>query len=753
MRQVSRCRLEGSTRAVLAATLIAVGGTTAVSVVPAVGQWPVYAAEEGPDDGPAAPAEHEFRQKTVDGQTLPRHAYAIAAAQAAEISSTGDTWQPLGPTNIGGRVTSLALDPTHADTVYAAAASGGLWVSRDAGATFGPAWPADATQAIGAVATGADGAVYAGTGEVNPGGGSLTYTGTGVYRSRDGGQTWQQLGLADSGAVGAIRVDPADPQRIFVAAAGSLFNPGGERGVYRSTDGGLSWTRVLAGASEFTGATEVFLDPHNSQRLYAVLWDHRREPDKRTYGGVGSGIFRSEDGGTTWERLGNGLPAAGPDVGRIGLGIAESDPRQMYAIVNQTSGHFAGFYGSTDGGDSWARLPDNENLAKSQSSYGWWFGKVWVDPTDARHVHVAGIALLTTRNAGRSWTLEEDAIHADQHAMEWDRSHGERVYLGNDGGVYRSDAAGDRGWVPATYQPWTQLYSGAITSQDTSRVSGGTQDNGSLRSWGKKGPFNVYFGGDGEENLISPLDENVVYACYQYGNCAWSTNGGDKMTPFGPTVKARANWFTPVQFDPGDPQIMYYGGNRLNRSTDGGRTWTAVSPDLTGGPSRDNYPFGTITTVAPASDGQTVYVGTDDGRVWVTTDLGATWTMLLSGQPWVTRIAVSPTSPGTAWVTLSGYRSGSPLPHVLHTTDFGASWADLTGNLPQAPVNDVVLGAGAALYVATDQAVFVSPAGDGQWLRLGTGLPVVPVDDIEYDASHRRLVAATFGRGFYQLTV
>lgn len=319
--------------------------------------------------------------------------------------------------------------------------------------------------------------------------------------------------------------------------------------------------------------------------------------------------------------------------------------------------------------------------------------------------------------------------------------------------MYRSDADGDSGWVKATYQPWNQFYSAAITPQDASRVSGGAQDNGSLLSWGSRRGFNEYFGGDGEENLINPLDKNVVYACFQYGNCARSTDGGDTMTALGAVTKNRANWFTPVQFDPNDPRIMYYGANRLNRSTDGGRTWTAISPDLTGGPSRDNYPFVTITTVAAATDGQTVYVGTDDGRVWVTRNLGQTWTLLLSGQPWVTRIAVSPASAATAWVTLSGYRSGSQLPYLMRTTDYGASWIDLTGNLPQAPVNDVVLGDGSTLYAATDQSVFVSPAGDGQWLRLGTGLPLVPVPDLEYDASHRRLVVATFGRGFYELGV
>ena len=740
-------------RSVALSSVVALTAATAGVLVPALAPVAAHAEEAAPLRGPAAPAEHEFLQKTLRGQTLPRHAYATAATEALAVDTTGAAWHSLGPANIGGRVTSLAVDPAHPDTLFAAAASGGVWVSRDAGLTFSPAWPQDATQAIGAVATAPDGTVYAGTGEVNPGGGSLTYTGTGLYRSRDGGRSWDHLGLADSGAIGAITIDPADPRRIFVAAAGSLFNAGGDRGVYASVDGGATWTRVLTGATEWTGATEVFLDPRDARRLYAVMWDHRREPDRRTYGGVGSGVYRSVDGGASWQLLANGLPGAAAGVGRIGLGIAASDPDRLYAIVNQTSGPFEGFYGSTDGGDSWTRLPDSEDLAESQSSFGWWFGKVWVDPANANHVHVAGVALLTTRNAGRTWTFEDDDIHVDQHAMVWDARYRDRVYLGNDGGVYRSDVDGDGAWVKATHQPWMQFYSAAITPQDTSRISAGAQDNGSLRSWGSRQGYNVYFGGDGEENLINPLDRNLVYACFQYGNCARSTNGGDTMAAIGATTKNRANWFTPLQFDPTDPRIMYYGGNRLNRSTDGGLTWTVLSPDITGGPSRDNYPFGTITTVAAATDAQTVYVGTDDGRVWVTRDLGRTWTLLLSGQPWVTRVAVSPTSPGTAWVTLSGYRAGSSLPHVLATTDYGATWTDLTGNLPQAPVNDIVLGDGGTLYVATDQSVFVSAAGDGQWLRLGTGLPLVPVHDLEYDAGNRRLVVATFGRGLYQLGV
>ncbi|MEV4658634.1 glycosyl hydrolase [Micromonospora sp. NPDC049301] len=730
---------------------------TGVAQVPtAVGAVPPRPDDEyRPVRGPSAPAEFRYLQKTVPGVALPRHAYDTAARAAARLPAVGGTWKAVGPTNIGGRITSLALDPLRADTVYAAAASGGVWVSRDAGQRFEPAWPDGWTQAMGAVATGPDGTLYAGTGEVNPGGGSITYEGTGLYASRDGGRSWRFLGLRDSGAIGGITVDPRDPKRIFVAAAGSLYNGGGDRGVYRSTDGGVTWARTLAGANEFTGATEVLLDPRDPDRLHAVLWDHRRVPDLRTYGGVGSGVYRSTDGGASWQRLAGGLPAAGPDVGRIGLGQSASDPDRLYAIVNSTAGPFAGFYASTDGGDAWTRLPDTPDLTASQSTFGWWFGKVWVDPDEPSHVHVAGVPLLTTRDGGQSWTADSTSTHVDHHAMIWDRRYPQRVYLGNDGGTYRSDSDGDGGWVKATHEPYTQFYSVATTPQDPDRISGGTQDNGSLRSWGGSA-FNEYLGGDGEENQINPRDRENVYACYQYGNCFWSVDGGDTMTYFGNRVTgARRNWFTPVVFDPRDPSVMYYGANVLNRSTDGGRTWTAISGDLTGGPGRDpiytNY--GTITTVAPAGDGRTIYVGTDDGRVWVTRDLGASWTLLLSGQPWVTRVVVDPARAGRVYVTLSAYRSGSDRPYVLGSLDGGRHFADLSGTLPRAPVNDLVIGRGLTLYVATDQGVFVSPTGGAIWLRQGRGLPMVPVDDIEYDATHQRLVAGTFGRGIYQVRV
>jgi photosystem II stability/assembly factor-like uncharacterized protein len=488
------------------------------------------------------------------------------------------------------------------------------------------------------------------------------------------------------------------------------------------------------------------------------MWDHFREPDLRIYGGVGSGVYRSIDGGATWQRLTNGLPAPSGRIGRIGIALAESNPQRLYAIVNRTNGVLKGFYQSDDGGDSWIQQPYSSRLLNAQSSYGWWFGRVWVDPLDQDHVFAGGVALCESNHGGSSF-IDEYSPHEDDHAMAWDRKVPGRVYLGTDGGTYRSDINGsDNQWTKAVSEPFTQFYSVDVSEQDSSRLVGGAQDTGVERSYGGQNGWSTYVGGDGLEALIDPLQQNLLYGCSQYGNCARSNNGGNSIQDFtGATVSTRRNWLTPLQFDPANPAILYYAGDQVNRSTDHAATWSVISPDLTGGPGRDPfYPFGTVTTVAGAkTDPNRVLAGTDDGRLWFTTDLGGNWIRVTDPdvpETWVTRVTVDPVNSLVAYATFSGFRSGVALPYVLKTTDGGANWVSIAGNLPQAPVNDIVV-VGATLYVGKDVGVYSSNTGGGTWGTAGLGLPNVPVTDLEYRAASNSLYAATFGRGMFMLAL
>jgi hypothetical protein len=711
-----------------------------------------------------SPPEDWFITQRVTHGGIPAGALERAGAQAAalaEATKSADSqlaaarWRFVGPTNIGGRVVDIAVDPVAADTIYIAAATGGVWKSTDKGANFTSIWPVTNPQSMGALAITSTGTLFAGTGEANPGGGSLTYGGAGIYRSSDGGATWTNVGLTDSGAIGRLAVDPINPQHIFAAAAGHLYNHGGQRGVYESNDNGTTWTQVLTGDTDTTGAVDLAIDPSNPNRVFATMWDHFREPDLRSYGGVGSGVYRSTDGGASWQRLTNGLPASSPTIGRIGIGLAASNPQRLYVIIIQTNGLFQGLYRTDNGGDSWTNLPNDPNLSSAQSTYGWWFGRVWVDPVDDAHVFGAGVYLCESQNSGSSFTAEFSP-HADDHAMAWDLNVPNRVYLGCDGGVYRSDVNGSNDqWTFAVSQPYTQFYSVDVSEQDRTRVVGGAQDNGCNRSYGGGPGWNQFVFGDGEETLIDPTNQNDVYGCSQYGACSRSTNGGDTMLGFGSAVSSRWNWFSPVQFDPSNPAIIYFAGNQVNRSTDRAVHFSVISPDLTGGPGRDpNYPFGTVTTVAGAkTDPNRVLAGTDDGRLWFTINLGGSWTRVTDSDvpgTWVTRVAADSVNAQVNYATFSGFRNGVALPYVIKTTDGGATWSNTAGNLPQAPVNDIVV-VGSTLYVGTDVGVFRSTNGGTTWRTAGNGLPNVPVTDLEYHAASNALYAATFGRGIYTL--
>lgn len=719
-----------------------------------------------PRRGPEAPTDWYYMQRSYPSGTINEKARSMAVAQARALrgenaKAASLPWLSLGPVNIGGRVTDIVADPANPSIVYVGAASGGVWKSTDTGATWTPIFDGAGSPSIGALAMDPSDAntIYAGTGESNAGGGSVAYGGDGVWKTTDGGGSWTQLGLEGTASIGRIVVDPANPERVYVAATGNLYAKGPDRGVYRTTDGGGSWQNVLF-VSDSTGCADLAIDPATPTRVYASMWERTRRPSIRRYGGPTSGIYRTTDGGDSWTLLSTGLPLPATRPGRIGIAVAPSSPSTVYAIYPDSTGYFAGFFRSVDSGTTWARQSDSA-LSGFYSSFGWWFGRIWVHPTNPAVIFAPGLPLMRSTNSGNGWSDVSASMHVDNHAMWISPLMPNVIWEGNDGGLYRSTNGGTA-WTHIVNLPITQFYTNEVHPSQPNKVYGGTQDNGTIRTLGGVAAWTDVYGGDGHYVNVDPNNTNVIYAEYQYGVLVKSTNDGATFFSATSGISGRANWSTPVVIEPasaGKPQTtLYYGANRLFRSTNSAASWTAVSPDLSDGdPGANGVVYGTITTVAVApSDSATIYVGTDDANVWVSTDAGSSWTKVDGALPerWVTRLAVDPTNDAIAYATLSGFREAEYLPHVFRTTDWGASWADISGNLPEAPVNDLIVDSAtpSILYVATDVGVYETQDLGATWFALAAGMPLVVVNDLDYLGGVTPvLYAGTYGRSMYRL--
>ncbi|MCD4735560.1 MAG: hypothetical protein K8R53_05920 [Bacteroidales bacterium] len=709
------------------------------------------------------PNEWFFKQRAYPFGEIPQEEYIAAANQAIKMKSEhqmrddSSLWVFAGPLNIGGRLTDVEMIPTNFQTIYAGTASGGIFKSDNSGLSWNAIFDNTLSLSIGdiALAPSNQDIIYVGTGEANAGGGSLAYDGVGIYKSINAGTSWQYLGLPESRNVGRIVVHPLDPDIVYVAAMGSLFADNQERGVYRTANGGQSWEQILF-VSDSTGAIDICINPEHPDTLYAAMWERIRRPYRRSYGGPTCGIYRTYDGGSTWTELTNGIPSPSNNIGRIGIDICDSDPSVLYTIYADKTGYFEGVYKTTDHGDTWIQTNDG-SLGNSYASYGWWLGRIEVDPVDSDKAFVLGFDLYRTANGGNSWSnVSSVTVHVDQHGVYIHPLNNDLVVLGNDGGLYISQNGGNS-WNWINNIPITQFYTCEVDEQFPERLYGGTQDNGTNRTMtGNLDDWESIYWGDGFCVLVDPVDNNFVYAEYQYGNFARSTNGGNSFSPAmnGISSSDRKNWNTPVIFDPQNPENLYYGSNKLYKSTNRAASWSVISPDLSNGPGPGNLTYGTITTIAVSpANSDIVYAGTDDGNVWVSMDDGGTWSHISVELPerWVTRVAADPVEENTVYVTFSGYRYDEFLPHVFRSEDSGQTWEDVSGDLPEAPINDIIIDpdTNTTLYVANDFGVFSSTDLGQSWDILGENLPLIPVCDIDLHQPTRKLIAATYGRSMF----
>lgn len=705
-----------------------------------------------------------------------------AAAEQGQHPLAGIPLRPIGPALTSGRIIDFAFDPQHRQTWYVATAGGGLWKTQNNGITWKPLFEHEGSYSLGVVEIDPNNpnTVWVGAGENNSQR-SVSF-GDGVYRSLDGGKTWQNMGLKNSEHISMIRVQPGDSNVVWVAAQGPLWNSGGDRGLYKSVDGGRQWEKVLDIDAD-TGVNEFVVDPGNPEVVVASSYQRRRHVWTLIDGGPGGGIHKSTDGGKTWRKITNGLPQG--DLGRIGLAAAPSSPNVIYAII-EADEKGRGVYRSTDFGESWEKRSDHITTSPQ------YYNELVVDPHDPEVVYSLDTFTQRSADGGKTWSkLPFKNRHVDDHALWIDPENSDHMYIGGDGGVYETWDSGEN-WRHIRNLPVTQFYR-ATPDNDSPfyNVCAGTQDNQTLC-----GPARTRFAdgitnadwwiaqfGDGFKAQIDPTDPNVVYAQYQYGGLVRMDRvSGERqsITPQpGPDEKNyKWNWNSPLIISPHDHKRLYYGAERLFRSDDRGDSWVVVSDDLSRRLNRNELKvmgrvwsvdaiaknestsmYGSLIALdeSPLAEGL-IYAGTDDGLIQVTGDGGAHWQRVDSfrGVPdmaLVEDIVASRHDADVAWAVIDNHKRGDHKPYVLRSSDRGRSWKLMVSGLPERGSAHTIVEDHIdpdLLFVGTEFGLFFTQDGGGSWHKLGS-LPTVAVRDVEIQRRENDLVVATFGRGIYIL--
>jgi len=704
-----------------------------------------------------------------------------AAAEKSHDLLDNIKFRNLGPAVGGGRVTAVAGVPGQANIYYVGAAAGGVFKTIDGGLSWKPIFEKEASASIGAIAVAPSNPslIWVGTGEANPR--NDIVTGHGVYFSPDAGASWRFMGLDNVGQISAILVHPTNPDVVFVAALGRVWGSGPDRGVYRSTDGGKTWQKVLY-VNDQTGASDLVMDASNPMVLFAGMWEVRRYPWMLVNGGNGSGIYRSTDGGSAWKKLSEGLPK--PPLGRIGLAVAHSNPQHVYALVDAKEGLL---WDSSDLGDHWKEISKNR-LIDARPFY---FSRLFVAPNDENHLYFLSFDIVESHDGGKTAKIISKGVHPDQHALWIDPSHPQRMIEGNDGGVYIS-ADGGNAWRYLDNLPIEQFYQVATNDQEPYLICGGLQDNfgwcGPSSSLSREGVVGadwwVTVMGDGEYVVPAPGKSDIVYGDSQDGHIRRLDSrtgiaryarpyleGVGDMPPS--ELKYRFNWTSPIAVSSSDPNEVYLGGNVLFKSTDGAMNWTPISPDLTrndkskqqqsGGPVELDLSgaetFDTILSIAISPvDPKVIWVGTDDGLVQMTRDGGQSWTDVAASMPnlpeWgrIQQIEASPFSADTCYVAVDFHELDNDKPYVFKTHNFGTTWTVISNGLPVTDPARVVRedpNRRGFLVAGTDTGLFYSDNDGDDWKPLKSNFPTAPIYDLKFVKKSHDLVVGTHGRGVF----
>jgi photosystem II stability/assembly factor-like uncharacterized protein len=723
---------------------------------------------------------------------------SVAAVPTAAQTLTEDQvsvfdYRSIGPTRQSGRFIDIAVPTDDPHTFYIATASGHLWKTENRGITFDILFENQDVFSIGAIAVAPSDSdvLYLGSGEGNNS--RSSYWGDGVYKSTDAGGSWSNVGLPESHHIGRIVVHPADPNTVYVAALGHLYSENEERGLYKTTDGGRNWQKVLGPVvrGKNIGVVDVAMDPSDPETLYAATFDKVRVPFSYDLGGPGSRIYKTTDGGDTWTMLEGGLP--GGMLGRIGIDVSRSNPNIVYATIENankpdmseeeryqelmnhesSSGMIGGeIYRSDDAGATWYKThPDSVSIGGQPAYY---YGQIRVDPNDPDRVYVLSISTMLSEDGGQTWSNRALGFGGDDHALWIDPADSDHMILGYDHGMGVTYDRGEN-WYHPDFQSLAQFYAVGFDMSYPYRVAGGLQDNGSHMAYHTNpagGP--VYFeqwsrvgGGDGMYNEFDHCTGRYLYNESQFGPISrldlWT---GERQGIRYNDPAMRWNWNAPILVSPHDCAVIFHAGNTLLRSDNRGESWEVVSPDLTKADSATlttgkggdgNIQYATITTIDQSTlDSDILWVGTDDGNVQVSRDGGENWALLNDNIPdnpeyWVSRVEASHHDPGTAYVSFTGYRRDDFRPFVYKTDDFGESWTDISSNLPDGPINVVREHHENpnVLFVGSEFQVFVSVNGGGRWTSMKNDMPTNPVHDLKIHPRENDLIVATHGRGIY----